>query len=131
MSNYVIKEDINEGKLELLTIISRTLQILSSFILIVIVISFVTIKVKSRKNKNGTTNFSNKGEGKKMMSESIIANTKSRNEIPPDERNSTKQNSELKNLEYKKRVKIYAVYNPNNFPNFYLHNKLNWYKNFD
>jgi len=131
LSNYVIKEDINEGKLELLTIISRTLQILSSFILIVIVFSFVTIKVKSRKNKNGTINFSNKGEGAKIMSEPIIAKSKSRNEISHNEGNSTKENSEMKNLEYKKKIKIYAVYNPNNYPNFYLHNKLNWYKNFD
>lgn len=117
--------------MELLTIITRTLQILSSFVLIVIVFSFVTIKVKSRRNKKGMFNFSNSREGKITMSEgnSTIVNHKS--EVLLDNKTLSSNSRDSKNSERSKKMKIYAVYNPNSNPNFYLHNKLNWYKNFD
>lgn len=41
-----------------------------------------------------------------------------------------KSQGETKNQLIRK-TKIYAVYNPKSNPNFYLHSKLNWYKNFD
>jgi len=117
--------------LELLTIITRTLQILSSFILMVIVFSFLTIKVKSRRNKKGMLNFSNAREEKFIMSEGIsnIANQKSEVFLNNKTLSSTGKNSN--GSDRSKKMKIYAVYNPDSNPNFYLHNKLNWYKNFD
>lgn len=118
-------------KLELLTIITRTLQIFSSFVLIVIVFSFVTIKMKTRKNKKGMLNFSNQQEGEMSMSELISTNPNNKPEEFFHSKNLTGKSSESKNSTFKKKIKIYAVYNPESHPNFYLHNKLNWYKNFD
>jgi hypothetical protein len=117
--------------LELLTIITRTLQIFSSFVLIVIFFSFVTIKVKTRKNKKGMSNFSNQQEGEMIMSDIISENIKNKSDVFLNSNNLDIMSSESKNSVFKKKIKIYTVYNPHSNPNFYLHNKLNWYKNFD
>jgi hypothetical protein len=117
--------------LELLTIITRTLQILSSFVLIVIIFSYVTIKVKSRNNKRGILNFSNPEEGKITMSEGISTKINKISDIFTDDKTALSYSGELKNSDKRKKMKIYAVYNPDSNPNFYLHNKLNWYKDFD
>lgn len=97
----------------------------------VIVFSFVTIKVKSRKNKKGMLNFSNFSEDKFIMSErnSNIVNQKSKALLNNRVFLSDSKNSN--DSEGNKKMRIYEVYNPDNNPNFYMHNKLNWYKNFD
>jgi len=65
------------------------------------------------------------------MSEGIsnIANQKSEVFLNNKTLSSTGKNSN--GSDRSKKMKIYAVYNPDSNPNFYLHNKLNWYKNFD
>ena len=60
---------------------------------------------------------------------STIVNHKS--ELLLDNKTLSSNSRSSNSLERSKRMKIYAVYNPDNNPNFYLHNKLNWYKNFD
>ena len=76
-------------------------------------------------------NFSNAREEKFIMSEGIsnIANQKSEVFLNNKTLSSTGKNSN--GSDRSKKMKIYAVYNPDSNPNFYLHNKLNWYKNFD
>lgn len=121
-------EDYNEGKLELLTIIARTLQILSSFILIVTVLSFVTMKLKSKKNKMKDSMFVKLNDGGKSMSH--VKNLTQSSDPTSQLILRHKTQSNVKD-QLVRKTKIYAVYNPNSRPNFYLHSKLNWYKNFD
>jgi len=117
--------------LELLTIITRTLQIFSSFVLIVIIFSFVSIKIKSRRNKKGMFNFSNSREGKIIMSERNSTIIDHKSDVHLDNKTLSSNSRDSKRFERSKRMKIYAVYNPDSNPNFYLYNRLNWYKNFD
>lgn len=92
----------------------------------VIVFSFVTIRIKARKRRN-ITNFSNTGEGKKVMADTITETSYRKQRIHREG-----NISEIKNTENspKLKMKIYTVYNPESNPNFYLHNKIAWYKNF-
>ena len=117
--------------MELLTIITRTLQIFSSFVLIVIFFSFVTIKIKSRVNKNGMLIFSNPNEGKKAMQKEISITAINDSDTILDKGASSSLNAEIKNSDERKKIRIYAVYNPNSNPNFYLHNRLNWFRDFN
>ena len=96
-----------------------------------IVFSFVTIKVKSRRNKKGMFDFSNSREGKMASSEGNSAIVNPKSEGLSENKILKLLNRDSKSSERSKRMKIYAVYNPERNPNFYLHNKLNWYKNFD
>lgn len=117
--------------MELLTIITKTLQIFSSFVLIVIFFSFVTIKIKSRVNKNGMLIFSNPKEGNKAMQKGISTTVINDSDTIIDNNTSSNLNTEAKNSNNRKKIRIYAVYNPNSNPNFYLHNKLNWFRDFN
>lgn len=124
-----ITEEYKRVKLELLTIISKILQIVSSFILIAAVIAFVSIKIKNKNNKS-IINFSNPLEGVNNMSEQNSNSVENKSTDQKAEGNSS-SNTKEKPLGGAKKMKVYAVYNPDENPNFYLHNRLNWYKNFD
>ena len=116
--------------MELLTIITRTLQIFSSFVLLVIVFSFVTIKIKSGRNKKSALNFSNSMKGQDTMSEETSTFIGHNSDVFINHKKIICDSKEPKYIQ-RKKLKIYAVYNPNSNPNFHLHSKLNWYKNVD
>ena len=97
----------------------------------VIVFSFVTIKVKSRRNKKGILNFSNAREEKFIMTEGISNIGKQKSEVFLNNKTIPCTAKNSNSSDRSKKIKIYTVYNPDSNPNFYLHNKLNWYKNFD
>ena len=73
------------------------------------------------------SNFSNTGEGKKIMTNTIteVAYRRPRfhHELQISEKRTVDSSSNSK-------MKIYTVYNPESNPSFYLHNKIAWYKNF-
>jgi glutamine cyclotransferase len=97
----------------------------------VIVFSFVTIKVKSKRNKKEVLNISNAKEEKLIMSEGISTIVNHKPEVFFNYKTLSVSNKNSNSSNRSKKVNIYAVYNPDSNPNFYLHNKLNWYKNFD
>jgi hypothetical protein len=76
-------------------------------------------------------NFSNSREGKMNSSEGNPTNVNHKSEVLLNHKTLSSSGRDSKSSERSKRMKIYAVYNPDCNPNFYLHNKLNWYKNFD
>jgi hypothetical protein len=117
-------------KLELLTIILKSLQILSSFFLAVVLFSYFVIKVKTKKNRSKDVSFSNSLEGKNLMTYEfpVTANDVSMN-IQRNEQKTLKR-TRIRSTQNNK-FKVYAVYNNDSNPNFYLNNKLYWYKNFD
>ncbi len=70
-------------------------------------------------------------EGRKTMSNEIaVVNGLNTSEAHNSNLNKEERRN-TKNSNRKQKMKIYAVYNPDNNPSFYLHNKLNWYKNFE
>ena len=117
--------------MELLTIIIRSIQFLLSFFLIAAVISFVAIKIKTRKRKQRSLNFSIQEEDVITMAERI--STKVDHELELNRNNTIMSNDKLDARIRAQRIrnKIYAVYNPERNPKYYLHNHLNWYKNFN
>lgn len=117
--------------MELLTIITRTLQILSSFVLLVIVFSFIAIKVKSKRSRKRIHNFSKPRKDTLAMFEGISSTINKKPEVFFEHQTPSSENKDSKSSHRKTKTKVYAVYNPDSNPNFYLHNKLNWYKNFD
>ena len=116
--------------MELLTIISKTVQLFSSFVLLVIVFSIVTIRIKSGRNKKSKPNFSNPKKENNTMSEGISTSISNKPDVFINHKKLICNSKEPKSIQ-RKNLKIYAVYNPDSNPNFYLHNKLNWYKNVD
>lgn len=129
MANDIITEDNNEGKLELLTIITKSLQILSSFVLLIVIVSFTIIKIKARRNKPAMVSFSNTRKGKGTMTN--VINESTGKEIHLQRGVHVTPTSEQKISAHSPKMKIFVVYNPNSNPNFYLHNRMNWFKNFD
>ena len=117
--------------MELLTIIIRSLEFFTLSILLISIISFATIKIKSRKKEQRLQYFSNQKEGTITMADRI--STKVNHEIEMNSSNTTITSDKIiaRNRIQRNRNKIYAVYKPESNPNFYLHNHMNWYKNLD
>ena len=88
--------------MELLTIITQTLQVFSSFFLLVIVFSFVTIKMKNRRNKKQELNFSNQQEREIIMSDAISTRSNTKSEIYLDDKNSHLESIESNNFGFQK-----------------------------
>jgi hypothetical protein len=116
-------------KLELLTIITRTLQILTSFVLLIVIVSFAIIKIKARKNKPAMISISNIRKGKEAMTNLIKENPSKEIHFSRDVQLTSTSSQKIST--HLPKMKIFAVYNPNSNPNFYLHNRMNWFKNFD
>ncbi len=125
----VSQKTTTREKLELLTIITRTLQILSSFVLLIVIVSFTVIKIKAQRSKPAMVSFSNTRKGKGAMTNVINENT--RKEIHLGRDGQVTPVSAQKLSTRSSKMKVFAVYNPNSNPNFYLHNRMNWFKNFD
>lgn len=114
--------------MELLTIISKSIQLLSSFILIAALFSFVAIKMKSKKRKINYSQIS-EPKGRAQMQNQNLYGKKKISEVVGEQKCLLKNEND--NPEQKNKFKIYAVYNAQSKPNFYLQNRLSWYKNFD
>lgn len=65
------------------------------------------------------------------MSEGISTITNHKSEVFLNNRTLASNSKDSNSSERSKKMRIYAVYNKDSNPNFYLHNKLNWYKKFD